>query len=204
LKTALRSAPALDPAPWPPCATSQSVSYEQTVPPTSPKPPTSRLGSASPCRAPADQLKEDFAEAMAPHPYAVKAHLPGMGDYVTEYRDLGRRGARGRARRGRMVSPRTSQSRSHGCADDGDRRHPRVLRLPAEPARRTAHTSTTTYPGADLPPCPRRHRSRRTPPVRYSRPRRTVRYRTPNGHTRPRQQTLTRAGPATSHIAGTH
>jgi hypothetical protein len=31
------------------------------------------------------------------------------------------------------------------------------------PARRTAHTSTTTHPGADLPPRPRRHRNRQTP-----------------------------------------
>lgn len=114
---------------------------------------------------------------VASHPYAVKAHLPGI--YVTQYRDLGRRGRRGRARRERVVSSRASRSRSRGCADDGDRRHPTVLRLPAEPARRMAHTSTITHPGADLPPRPRRHRSRQTPPVRYSRPRRTVRYHPP-------------------------
>jgi hypothetical protein len=109
-------------------------------------------------------------------PSAVKAHLPGMRDYVTECRDLGRRGGRGRARRERVVSPRASRSRSRGWADDDDRRHPTVRRLPTEPARRTAHTSTTTHPGAHLPPRPRRHRSRQTPPIRYSRPRRTVRY----------------------------
>jgi hypothetical protein len=115
-------------------------------------------------------------------PSAVKAHLPGMRDYVTECRDLVRRGGRGRARRERVVSPRASRSRSRGWADDDDRRHPTVLRLPTEPARRTAHTSTTTHPGAHLPPRPRRHRSRQTPPIRYSRPRRTVRYQPVNEH----------------------
>lgn len=43
---------------------------------------------------------------VAARPYAVKAHRPGMRDYVTEYRDLGRRGARGPAAWTRSFSTR--------------------------------------------------------------------------------------------------